>query len=60
MIKTQKQSGVDKDLQIKLNNLTETLYTQLAEMKTLEESLIRNADIRKKHEEEIDAWIKSY
>ena len=60
MIKTQQQSGGDKDLQVKLNNLTETLQTQLTEMMILEESLIRNADIRKKHEESIDDWIKSY
>jgi len=60
MIKTQKQSEGDKDLQVKLNSLTETLQTQLAEMKSLEGSLIRNADMRKKHEEGIDAWIKSY
>lgn len=60
MIKTQKQSGDDKDLQAKLNNLIETLQTQLAEMKSLEESLMRNVDNRKKHEESIDAWIKSY
>ena len=60
LIKTQKQSGGDKDLQLKLNNLTETLQTQLSEMKALEESLIRNADTRKKYEEGVDAWIKSY
>jgi len=60
MIKTRKQSGSDKDLQVKLNNLTETLETQLTEMKALEESLMRNIDIRKNHEESIDAWIKSY
>ena len=56
MIKTQKQSGGGMDLQVELNNLTETLQKQLTDMKSLEESLIRNADIRKKHE----AWIKSY
>jgi len=59
MIKEQK-SGGDKDLQVKLNNLTETLEKQLTEMKSLEESLIRNTDIRKKHEESIDTWIKSH
>ena len=60
MIKTQKQSESDKDLQVKLNNLTETLQTQLTDMMIIEESLMRNADVRKKHEVGIDAWIKSY
>ena len=60
LIKTRKQSVGDKDLQSKLNNLTETLETQLTEMKSLEESLMRNADNRNKHKEGIDAWIKSY
>ena len=60
MIKTRKQSGGDKELQVKLNNLIETLQTQLTDMMILEESLIRNADIRKKHEEGIETWIKSF